>query len=313
MLYGVTPPQGATFVSVAASFIVSAAVVGAGVAASGQTTEVPVECGTDVQLGAVALFNPPVTGTVTYEWRDASGRVVGDEVTLRLGPLKLLPGRHPMTVKAHAADGHEPTASLVVVVTDTARPRLTAAGRLVLSEGSTDIASLPGIRAADACDPSPAIVVSPPAPYPPGDTSVTLTARDESGNTTEQTLIVQVPTPPAAAEPAPAPAPQPTAVAPPSLPLPAPPATPPPPVAAPPRAEPVAAPAAPPAVQPIPGRSYPWWLFAPFIALLLILAARIRRKPPAVVIDSRPTLDPGRQRIRWNGPASLRTERRSSR
>jgi hypothetical protein len=315
MLYGVTPPHGATFVSAATSFIVSAAVVGAGAAASAQAPEVPVECGTDVQLAAVALFNPPVPGPVTYEWQDASGRTIGKEVALHLGALKLPPGKHAITVKAHGAEGHEPTTTLTVIVADTARPRLTVAGRVSLLDGSADLTSAAGLRAADGCDPSPALVVSPPGPYPPGDTSVTVTARDASGNTTEQTLIVQVPSPPPApVEHRPAPSPRPTAVVTPPPPRTAPPPTPPPPVAAPTQAEPVAAPPSPaPALQPIAGRRYPWWLLAPFIVLLLIFAARIRRKPPAVVIDSRPTLDPGTQRIRWKGPPALRTERRSSR
>lgn len=295
-------------------FILAAAVIG-GPASRPAHAQVPVECGVDAQLTAAAMFNPPIAGPVVYEWRNASDDVVGREETLHLGPMKLPVGSHRFTLTARGGDDRRPTQTIEIVITDTAAPRVRAAfGTIQLPSETVDAAAPPGMTIADACDPAPAITFNPPGPYGPGDTRVTVTARDRSGNAAESVVTFRVPAPPPVAAPpppavvpppvtpAPAPAPAPAPVVEPEAPTPQPEAPPPAPVVAAPVAAPavVVAPTVP--VEDVKG--FPWWILA--VAALAVAAgswALKQKKPklPLSTVMARPRLDTGTQRLRMSG------------
>lgn len=261
-----------------------------------QTLEERFECAAaDLQLRAVAEFSPLPAGPVSYQWRDGTGRVIGNDLVLDLGALKLPLGTHEITLSARGDGDQAPTTSLRAIITDTTPPFITIENpTITLSADATEPASAPGIRVTDSCDPNPVLSVSPRGPYRSGNTIVALTARDASGNVAERKIVVRVARPAARRAPiarVEQAAPPPAEVAP---------------------AVPVAPPVLPPVAPPLTGRPYSWWWL--LLLLLLLVAAAIGKKWLAgSELHVRPSVDPGTQRIRWKESPTLSTKRRMPR
>lgn len=277
------------------AFAIAWAAVATAAPLMAQTLEEVFECAADLQLRAVADFSPPPAGPVSYQWRDGTGRVMGNDLVLDLGALKLPLGTHEITLLARGDGDQAPTTSLRATITDTTPPFITIEDpTITLNADATDPTTAAGIRVTDSCDSSPIVVASPRGPYRSGNTIVTLTARDASGNVAERKIVVRVARP--AARRAPIArveqAPAPVEVAP---------AVPVAPIVAPPQGAP-----------PLTARPYSWWWL--LLLLLLLLAAAIGKKWLAgSELHVRPTVDPGTQRIRWKDSPALSTKRRMPR
>jgi hypothetical protein len=115
--------------------------------------------------------------------------------TYGVGPVAF-PHGPASTVTIELLDGSAvlASASFTVQIDDTEAPELDGvADRTIELEGvlTSLTPALLGITASDACDPGPTIAFE-PAALPLGTTEVTVTARDESGNTASATLDVTV-------------------------------------------------------------------------------------------------------------------------
>jgi FG-GAP-like repeat/HYR domain len=99
-----------------------------------------------------------------------------------------------VTCTATDAAGNGATASFVVYVRDTTPPSLTVPGDLVVdgtSPAGADVSF--GATATDAVDPTPVVTCTPsPGTFPIGDTNVTCTATDSSGNQASASFMVHV-------------------------------------------------------------------------------------------------------------------------
>ena len=163
-------------------------------AGASQTVECASHTGTSVTLNGSASSDPD-GGTLTFQWTDASNNVLGSTAVIHVtAPL----GTNAYTLRVTDPGGLASTASTEVTVKDTTPPVLTlSASNIVvtLPTASATGASvnLAGIASAsDICDPSPTITNDAPAVFPVRTTTVTFTATDHSGNSSQRQLSVQV-------------------------------------------------------------------------------------------------------------------------
>ncbi len=103
------------------------------------------------------------------------------------------PGTTRVTCTATDAGGNSSQCSFTVQVVDTTAPVITCPQDVAeVATGPVPVSFSPSVT--DACDPSPSIVCIPPSGsvFPLGDTVVTCTATDDSGNASQCTFTVRV-------------------------------------------------------------------------------------------------------------------------
>ena len=202
--------------------LAAAILLGPGALNAATQQGVVLECNEVVSLRATPTFDPPVQGPLTFEWRDATGGVIGTDQFLKTAFPR---GSQVLAMVVTAPGGRTATNRMAIDVRDTLKPGVSVARPIVdltraQAEAGVNIIALAGITAVDQCDPSPRVVASSTGRFPVGDTLASVVAIDAAGLTSDAAIVtVRV---------AGAVAPRPTARAPAA---PAPPAAPRPPVA----------------------------------------------------------------------------------
>jgi hypothetical protein len=191
-----------------------------------------------VEVSALAAANSPQTVTVTLNVADTTPPVITvpddviEEATSATGAVVDLPeatvvdavdpaptvtyspesgstfapGTTTVTVTAVDASGNQTEATFTVTVVDTTAPAITVPDDVIEEATSAAGAAvdLPEATVEDAVDPAPTVTYSPASgsTFPLGDTTVTVTATDASGNDSFATFVVTVgdTTPPAFAD-----------------------------------------------------------------------------------------------------------------
>ncbi|MBD3177048.1 MAG: HYR domain-containing protein [Armatimonadia bacterium] len=171
------------------------------VAAAGEDMTVEQESlsGSGVTLDASAS-----TGVgITYEWSENGETIAtgpAPSVTLQLGT-------HEITLTVTDKDGRTDTDTVTIVVEDTTAPAISVTTPDPFEQSSADGTMVSvSVEVTDACDADPDVTYDPPigGVFPLGTTEVTITAVDDSGNTAETTVSVEVQdtTPPSITAPA---------------------------------------------------------------------------------------------------------------
>jgi len=160
-----------------------------------QTVECAGHGGTAVPLDGSAS-NDPDGDTLSYEWRDGAGNVVG--TTAVIDPTLLL-GSHLFNLTVDDGKGGTASDTVSVTVEDKIAPALTLAREsysIILPVGtpskSLDVLAEAQPAASDVCDPAPTIVTNSPGVFYPGLTPVAIKATDACGNFTEKQFTVEV-------------------------------------------------------------------------------------------------------------------------
>jgi hypothetical protein len=141
-----------------------------------RTVECASASGTQVRLQGVGVGCGALTYTWTGPFAEGGGSVQGSDVSVSL-PL----GPRSITLKVDDDSGRSATATVVVTVADRTIPALVCPADATLECPAQP--ALGGGVVTDVCDPSPTAANNAPAIFPPGETTVTYTARDASGNT----------------------------------------------------------------------------------------------------------------------------------
>ena len=163
-------------------------------AGSDQTVECATHMGTPVGLDGRASTDAD-GDTLTYEWRDFGGNLLGSSALLN---LTLSRGTHQFTLTVSDNMGASSSDTVIFSIKDTTRPVLILAPAAITvlvptASAASAAVDLSGIATAtDTCDPSPVITNDAPALFPVGTTSVTFTARDVAGESSQQQMIVNV-------------------------------------------------------------------------------------------------------------------------
>ena len=154
-----------------------------------QTVEQASYQGADVILDGSGTTDDGCMECLTYTWTWAGGSATGVNPTVSL-PLG------PTTVTLSVDDAqYIDTDTVDIMVVDTTPPSVDAGDDVTVEQTSYDgaPATLPTPVVSDICDPDPMVVVTGEmAIYPLGDTVVTVTATDASGNTASDTVTVHV-------------------------------------------------------------------------------------------------------------------------
>ncbi len=153
------------------------------------TTPPVVTVPADVTVEATGPKTAVVIGTATAT--DAVGVVSLTSDALAAYPV----GTTVVTWKATDASGNSTTGIQKVIVQDTTSPNLTVPGSVTAEcqgPAGTSV-NIGTATASDVCDPNPVITNNAPSAFPMGETIVTWTATDASGNSTTgiQKVIVQ--------------------------------------------------------------------------------------------------------------------------
>ncbi|MFQ5717953.1 MAG: FG-GAP-like repeat-containing protein [Acidobacteriota bacterium] len=157
----------------------------------------------EVLIGSTVLGSSPVDGS-----GDAVIPVTIPSGTTG-GPLVLttrIPG-----LATEATCGVQVSSQTSVCAPDLQAPSVSVTDSLIVAEQTTcggtpvDVLTASGFSADDLCDGSPAVALSDAGPYPLGDTVVTITATDATGNSAaiDVTVRIEDTTPPALSVPAP--------------------------------------------------------------------------------------------------------------
>lgn len=151
-----------------------------------QTVEQDSHAGASVTLdgsGSSDFDGDPLTYTWTWDSSSASG--VNPTVTLPLGTT---------TVTLTVSDGQAPDTDTVdITVVDTTPPTIICPVDVTVEQESYDGTVVPLVATAtDICDPNPVITSDDLAIYPLGETVVTFTATDASGNIASCSMTVTV-------------------------------------------------------------------------------------------------------------------------
>lgn len=110
------------------------------------------------------------------------------------GPTAVFPlGSTTVTVTATDASGNSASDTVVVNVVDTTPPELTVPADVTVEQETRDGTVVPlTATATDICDADVDITSDELAIYPLGDTTVTFTATDDSGNSVSKSMVVHV-------------------------------------------------------------------------------------------------------------------------
>ena len=133
----------------------------------------------------------PDGDVIIYSWKDGNGNIVGTESIV---PLSRALGTYAFTLTVTDPDGLNSSDTVSVTIRDTTPPTIAALADLTLDQsdpyGTAVNLSQPTIT--DACDPSPSVQNNAPPLFPLGETIITWTATDDSGNvaTTQQKVTV---------------------------------------------------------------------------------------------------------------------------
>ncbi|MFC1940956.1 hypothetical protein ACFLWL_00880 [Chloroflexota bacterium] len=158
----------------------------------GDNTPPEVDAGPDITVeqtsieGAPADVPPPIVKDIC----DPDPDVVIDGL-MDIYPL----GNNTITVTATDDSRNSATDTLVVHVIDTTAPDIEAGPDITVEQTSIDgaPADIPPPVVDDICDPDPSVVFDGLMDiYPLGDTTITTTATDDSGNSAMDTLVVHV-------------------------------------------------------------------------------------------------------------------------
>ncbi len=163
------------------------------VAGPDQTAECTGPAGATVTLDGSGS-NDPDGDALTFAWTDETGRSFSGAKVSATFAL----GFHTVTLTV--TDAGELTSQAVthVTVRDTTPPNLTLSKTKITAviptaSATTMAISLAGIATAtDTCDPNATLTNDAPAQFPIGVTTVTFTATDHSGNSSQKQLTVQV-------------------------------------------------------------------------------------------------------------------------
>jgi len=157
-----------------------------------QTVEQTSLAGASISLDGSGSVEPN-SATLTYEWSWAGGSAtdVNPTITLPLGTT---------IVTLIVDDGFGSpldedlrTDTVSIIVTDTTPPELTVPADVTVEQETTDGTVVPlTATATDICDADITIASDAPAIFPLGDTTVTFTATDDSGNSASGSMVVHV-------------------------------------------------------------------------------------------------------------------------
>ena len=163
---------------VARRALAAAILLGPGALNAATQQGVVLECNEVVSLRATPTFDPPVQGPLTFEWRDATGGVIGTDQFLKTAFPR---GARVLAMVVTAPGGRTATNRMAIDVRDTLKPGVSVARPIVdltraQAEAGVNIIALAGITAVDQCDPSPRVVASSTGRFPVGDTLASVVA-----------------------------------------------------------------------------------------------------------------------------------------
>lgn len=224
------PPSGSTF-PIGVTTVNCTATDGSGNSASASFTVTVVFADhtapvlTGVPLDRVVEANGPSGSIVNYPTPTATDDVDGPIAVVTCSPASgsTFPlGTTTVTCTATDSHGNTGSASFSVAVVDTTKPNLVAPSNRsvnatteagIPASDSAVAAFLSGATASDIVDPHPVVTNNAPAFFPVGETVVTFTATDASGNavSNQATLDVRPLPPPGTPQPPPPPARKPPA------------------------------------------------------------------------------------------------------
>ncbi|MBI2301280.1 MAG: HYR domain-containing protein [Armatimonadetes bacterium] len=157
-----------------------------------QTVEQTAAAGTEVQLDGSGSSDPD-GDDLTYEW-DVDGDGEYDDATGPTPTVALNLGEHAIGLKVTDASGESDTDTVTITIVDTTDPELTVPADVTAEQanrGGTPV-DIGVATALDVCDADVAIANDAPAVFPLGETVVTWTATDDSGNVATATQNVTV-------------------------------------------------------------------------------------------------------------------------
>jgi PKD repeat protein len=129
---------------------------------------------------------------ISYKWQDSNGNVIGTTPTLGLSRML---GSYTFTLTVTDTDNATSSDPVSVTIRDTTPPTITAPANIVIdmSDPYGTLVNLGLPTVTDICDPNPTIHVSFSGLFQLGETTVTWTATDHSGNvaTAQQTITVE--------------------------------------------------------------------------------------------------------------------------
>jgi len=166
-----------------------------------------VECacrstGTKVTLDGTGSSDPDGDPLISYTWTgpfvEGQGTVIGATPTITLNGCL---GIYEITLVVNDGNDDSDPDIVTVTVVDTTPPDITCPGDTTIEAMGPDGVPidderiqtfLAGVSASDSCDPEPDIADDAPAEFLPGDTEITFTATDASGNfsTCQSTVTV---------------------------------------------------------------------------------------------------------------------------
>jgi hypothetical protein len=139
--------------------------------------------GAPVPLDASGSGDPDGDGLLCTWW-EAGQCICGPTTNLHASAIRQL-GRHAVTLVVDDGHDHTATANAVLTVVDTTPPVLTVPKDIAVEQATRagKVVNF-AVTAEDICDANPQIVCTPPSgtEFPLGDTEVTCTATDASGN-----------------------------------------------------------------------------------------------------------------------------------
>ena len=157
------------------------------------TTAPTIVVPSDVSLQCDQSTDPSNTGSATATDNSDPNPAItfSDATTPGASPDEFTLAR---TWTATDNSGNASSAGQIITVVDTMAPPLTVPADIVVTANTAGgyAGSIGAATATDNCDPSPTISNDAPAVFPVGDTTVTWTVSDRSGNTASATQIVTV-------------------------------------------------------------------------------------------------------------------------